>query len=275
VSDAAPDLPTLQRWMSILVRHHGNAETAAASDAAQALIPQAALLAGSIVAPSATMTPTERIQVYNGGYLSRLLEVLESDFDAIKYVIGEQAWFELGRDFVEEHPSQHPNLNHFGKHMPDFIAAQTELPHRAFLADLARLEQAVVQAFDSPEFEPFDLQQLQSLTEDQWPEVRFVLNPSVQLRTFDYPVNRFLQDYFDDKAPEVPAAEPVSMMVYRKRGRVWRVRLPDPIYAIAAAIAGGQPFGEAVTAGGAHEENVMRWFQEWSAEGVFQDAIVP
>lgn len=269
-----PDLTRLQRWMSEVIRHPADSEAGSHTDVARAEIPRGAIVAGEVIKPSTTMDPLRRMDVYNGGYLSRLVEVLETDFDALKYALGDDTWLELARAYVYAHPSQHPNLNHFGAHVADFIAARQDLEQRAFLRDLARLQWAVVQSFDAPEFEPLDLQKLGELTQEQWAGAVLRTNPSVRVTHFDFPVHRYLQDFYDGKRPSIPEPVETRVLTYRKDGRTWRVRLPDPIAAILEALIAGEPFGVAVQAGGDVEQSVQQHFQEWAADGIFASVEV-
>ena len=266
---AEPRLDTLQRWMSLVVQHPRDAEAAVREEDARALIQVGAVLAGDVVKSSAAMPPLQRLDVYNNAYLSRLIEVLETDYGALKYALGDEAWHALARDYVYAFPSRHPNLNGFGRRLPGYVAERGGLAHQPFLTELARWLWAMVEAFDAPEFTPLDMSRLQSLGQDEWARAVLQPNPSLRLLATDYPVDAFVQDFFDDKQPALPAPQPSFGSIYRKHGRVWRTRLPGPIFAILGALAGGQPFARALEAGGEHGEDLGRWFQEWSADGVF------
>ena len=183
--------------------------------------------------------------------------------------MGWDAWFALARDYVEAHPSDHSNLNEFGRHLPAFMAARADLTHSEFLAELATLQWTVAESFKAPEFEPLDVESLRDLTQEQWASVAFQPNPTVRLMRFAYPVNGYLQAYFEDRKPTIPEPTENWLLVHRKDDRVWRVKLPAPIFAILSALVASEPFGSALEAGGEHEEDVGRWFQEWSADGLF------
>lgn len=270
-----PALDTLQRWMALIVQHPTTSADGARTDPARALIPTGRVLAGEIVRPSATQPPLERLDVYNVGYLSRLVEVLESDYDAVRFALGEEAWRSLARDFVYAHPSHHPNLNGFGAALPEFLADREDVPHRAFLAELAQLQWAVTESFHAPEFEPIRFDTLQSLTPEQWAGVVLRANPSVRLLEFTHPTGRYLQDVLEQREPTIPAPEPSWLLVNRKDGRVWRAGLPQPVHAILAALLRGEPFAAALEAGGDHGHDVTAWFQEWSADGIFAGVEIP
>jgi hypothetical protein len=264
-----PTLRQLQRWMSLVVRHRGDSDSASHTAAARALIPRGSVLAGEVIKPSATMPPLARLDVYGGAYLTRLREVLESDFDALRHALGPEDFAALAADYVYAHPSRHPNLNVFGAGLPELVAARADLPHREFLAELADLQWTVAESFAAPEFTPLDVEALRGLSHEQWAAVVFAPNPSVRLRRYRYPVNGFLQAFFDGREPAVPAPADHHLVVYRKAGTVWRVVLPAPIAAILAALLAGEPFGRALERAGDGEVDVGPWFQEWSADGLF------
>ena len=264
-----PDLKRLQSWMSIAIRHKTDAHTAVRGKAARSLATLGSVTRGEIVLPNDRMTPTARLQVYSGGYFTRLKEVLESDYKVLLRAMGDHSFFHLALDYVDRHPSRHPNLNRFGKQLPDFIATRRGLANRAFLRDLARLECAMVDAFNAPEFTPLDMSSLGHLTQEQWDDAVFRGNPSVCLIRSSYPVNAYLQAVLDDEEPDFPGRKVKHLVVYRKDDRVWRLNLPGPMYRILQALMNGEPFGQALARGGNHSLDISKWFQEWSADGLF------
>ena len=264
-----PDLKRLQSWMSIAVRHKVDAHTAVRSKAARRLAHLGSVTRGEIVLPNDRMTPTARLQVYSGGYFTRLKEVLETDYKVLLRAMGDHSFFHLALDYVDRHPSRHPNLSRFGKQLPDFIATRRGLANRAFLRDLARLECAMVDSFNAPEFTPLDTSSLGQLTQEQWNDAVLQVNPSVHLLRSSYPVNTYLQAVLDDEEPELPDRQTKHLVVYRKDDRVWRLNLPGPMYLILQGLIDGEPFGQALARGGKHRLDISKWFQEWSADGLF------
>jgi len=262
-----PDLRRLQRWMSAVIQHPRHARAAIRSAQARALFPLREVTRGAIVKPNDRMTPADRLHVYGGGYLTRLIEVLVADYPALQYLFGEERFEKLCAAYVLKHPSRHPNLNHFGKEMPAFLARR-QVPHRAFATDLARLERDVQLSFDADEFTPFDLASLAAVPESRWARARLQLNPSVHLLAFRHPVNAFYQQFREGKKPKPDRPARTWLCVYRKDGRVWRMGLTKPMYSVLTALRDGAPLGTALArARGA--EGVSSWFQSWAADGLF------
>lgn len=262
------DLRTLQRWFSIVVEHLATADVAVRSSPARRLVPLRRLREGKVVALHPRMASTDQLQVYNGGYLARLVEVLQSDFGAVQHVLGEHPFRGLVARYLQRHPSRHPNLNQLGKHFPAFVQRQRTLPHRAFLADLARLEEALCQAFDAPEFTPVSLAELQQVAPVAWPKTRLQLNPSVRLIATRHPVGVWYQAWKDGKTTVVPKAETAWTLVFRRDDKVWRQRLQRPAFAVLEAFAAGRSLTAALAKAG-DEPKIGEWFQEWARDGLF------
>ena len=275
-----PDLATLQRWLQELVLHE--VDTRAAAEQSN-LIPADAVAHGDLIPPVEGLDPFDRAQVYNGGYVSRLVGVLETDYKATRCALGNR-WRAVAMAAVYANPSREPNLNPYGRMLPPYLATRDDLPDRAFLADLARIEWAMTEAFDAPEFVPFDMATAQHQSEAAWATATFEPNPSLRVLDFDHPVNTYVRAILADESPQPaeppgsPEPQPTATAVYRKDQTVWRLDLPLEVAAILRALADGTPFGEALAVGQAKAPpdqpiDVGKWFREWAADGLFVDVV--
>src|SRR5260221_536979 len=113
-------LPRMQRWMQEVVVHPGEIAEAVASPSARKALGRAAI--EDVILPSRTLGPADRVGIYQGMYLMRMEEALESDYSALKHLLGGRAFSALVRDYVAAHPSVTYTLNRLGDHFPDFVA---------------------------------------------------------------------------------------------------------------------------------------------------------
>lgn len=268
--DLSPDLATLQRWLQELVLHEVDARAAAEQSRH---IASDAVTRGDLIPPVDGLDPLDRAQIYNGGYVSRLVGVLETDYKATRHALGDR-WQGVAMAAVYANPSREKNLNPYGRMLPPYVASREDLPDRPFLADLTRLEWAMTEAFDAPEFTPFDMASAQSQPESAWAGAVFEANPSVRVHDFDYPVNAYVRAVLADEDPAPPPPQPTATAVYRKDQTVWRLDLPLDVAAILHALVAGRPFGEALAEGQAKSQpdqpiDVGKWFREWAADGLF------
>ena len=100
--------------MQAVVTHPGDVYEAAAS---------AAIDVDSLVLPSKTLQPIQRVGIYHGMYLMRMIEALEADYGALAHFMGEHAFSHLVSDYVQRFPSRSYTLNRLGDALPELIAA--------------------------------------------------------------------------------------------------------------------------------------------------------
>ena len=67
-----------------------------------------------MILPSKTLTPVERVGVYQGMYLLRMIEALEGDYPAVAHFLGDEEFAELVTRYVAAHPSTSYTFNRLG-----------------------------------------------------------------------------------------------------------------------------------------------------------------
>lgn len=194
--------------------------------------------ASRLIAPSATLSSLERIDIYRRGYHARLIECLLDDYPVLAHSLGEAAFDALCRRYIARHPSSGPSLNYFGRHMAELCRSEP-LPQPGFAADLARLEWAIVLAIHAPTSEVIGFEDLSQVPSERWPGARFRVNPSLAILHLEYPANAYLQAYRQGKPTAPPGARPTSVAVYRTGRSVWRLELDPTMVALLESLAKG------------------------------------
>jgi len=199
--------------------------------------------ASRLIAPSATLSSLERIDIYRGGYHARLIECLADDYPVLQHALGEDEFEALCRRYIAEHPSRAPSLNYFGQFMADFCRSQ---PHSqsGFLADLAKLEWAIVLSIHAPTAVTIGFEDLNQVPNERWPGARFQVNPSLKILHLAYPVNAYLQAFRQGSPGVVPAARHASVAVYRTGRSVWRLELEPAMVTLVESLASGATLEE-------------------------------
>jgi hypothetical protein len=271
-------LPRLQRWMQAVIEQPGSVDEAVESETAREQLDPAEI--GRVVLPSKTLTPVERVGVYQGMYLLRMVEALENDYPAVAHFLGDEGFSGLVTRYVAAHPSRSYTLNRLGDRLPEFVRQDGALRRRPFLYDLARLERLVTEAFDAPESAAWPVEEIARVPEEAWAGA--VLRPIAALRlgAFSHPVNAYLQSVKEDRHDHPAVGRRSSWVaVYRKRYEVWRLDLTRPAYELLRALAQGRPFGRVVAdatkrMGGPAGDRLFRWLRDWVAEGMFEGVTV-
>jgi Putative DNA-binding domain len=278
VAERPVTLRDLQVWFVRAVTTP-ESEPAAASDAAAARVLTAGPRSSAI----------ERLEIYRQGYHSRLIECLADDYAVLQHALGTPAFEELCRAYVARHPSSGPSLNFFGRHLAEFCrnsSPRTLAPSRAFAADLAALEWAIVEVIHAPSSDPLTLEGLHDVPLDAWATARLVANPALRLLRFDHPVNAYLQAFRSAPAAApiaLPGPSPSATVVYRSGPTVWRMDLTVPMFDVLSALVAGETLGDALaraetSLGDIDEQEagarVLGWFREWVGSGLFSRVVL-
>jgi hypothetical protein len=231
-----------------------------------------------IVSPSPRLTSRERLSIYADMIRLRLADCLRQDFPGVAHAVGAERFDELCEAYVERHPSRHYSLNVLGARFAEFLREGAGLRKlRVFLAELAQLERAVQDAFDSPMSTALRGEQLLGLPQERLASLRLELAPGVRLIATTYAVDEFLQAVYDGRKPRKPVRKRSWTLVYRRDLVVWRARLDRERFTLLGALRDGKTLGEALETCAALPgvdaaklgASVSGWFEEWAAEGVF------
>jgi hypothetical protein len=129
------------------------------------------------------MSALERLELYRRSYHARLIDCLRDDYPAVEHALGEEVFEEVCRRYIAAFPSTGPNLNHFGRRMSEFLrtAESAPLPSRAFAADLASLEWAMVEVIHAPAERSLTSDDLRDVPPGAWGDLRLRATPAFRL----------------------------------------------------------------------------------------------
>lgn len=148
----------------------------------------AALFDPALPCPSGLCTwngsdPAARFAVYRNNVVSSLIDALADNFAVVQALVGEQFFRAMAGIFVRARPPQSKLLAFYGEEFPAFIQAFEPARSVPYLADVARLEMARVQAYHARDAAPVDAQRVQAALSqpEQLPQLRMQLQPSVRV----------------------------------------------------------------------------------------------
>lgn len=265
-----PDLKALESWMQAVIVHPGTvAEAIRSRGAARHLSVREAERA---ILPSKTMAPLERLAVYQGMYPLRMHDALAADYPGLKAFLGGHLFEHFAADYVAKHPSRSYTLNRLGDAVPDYVRTWHH-PKRAFLADLARLELAITEAFDAAEDGGAGAPPAH--VDDDWESRTFRVAPTLRLLSFRHPAGAALDALKRGrKAPARPKAAWAA--VHRRSFVVYRLDLTREEFHLLSALAAGEPLGRALRLAARKAGRrlspaaIRRAFRVWTAEGILR-----
>jgi Putative DNA-binding domain len=223
-------------------------------------------VAASFIAPNSRLTAFERLEIYNRQYWFRVLGALAEDFPALRAVVGGRAFEALSIAYLVEHPSRSFSLRNLGSKMVEWLHANAQFAGRRhrLAVDVARIEWAFVEAFDSAEREPLTLDQIATLDGAS----RMALQPHVQLLALDYAADDLVLGLHkrdkrqtseagvrDDDVPAAPAKlpklrrRPTWVAAHRIETSIYYRRLAREEFLTLDAIRRDLPLAQALEAG--------------------------
>ena len=193
--------------------------------------------AGRLVVSTPGLEAEERVGIYAGMYAARLVDALAADFPKLRGLLGETSFAGLGEAYARAHPSDHPDIGRFGRHLAGFLRL-LPAPDRPDLADLAALEWARSEVFFEAHVEPAGREGL-ALEPAGFLAARLRFVPALRLVRVHHGAAPLWRALEAGEPPPPPAAAPGAVAVWRNGFDVLHAALePDEAAALESALAG-------------------------------------
>jgi hypothetical protein len=229
------------------------------------------------------LSAVERLEVYANAYFYRIRDCLAEDFGALHAGLGAELFHDLVTAYLIAHPPRHPSLRFAGDRLPEFLrAGRAAEPFRRRLpwgGDLARLEWAIVDAFDAADAPTLSRERLSQIAPEHWVSLRFDFQAAYALLSLDWPVHLCRRAWDGgDPPPAAPLSpEKTPICVWRDAEQV-RYRTLEALEARGLDLAaGGEPFGalceQLATEVGDGEAPALAaaLLARWQADGLLRD----
>lgn len=134
--------------------------------------------------------PARRFAVYRNNVLHTLTDALADTFPVTQALVGEAFFRAMAQVYVRRQPPRSPILAFYGVGFPDFVESFAPAQSVPYLADVARLEMARVQAFHATDVATITRERLtQVMAQAEGVGERIVvLDPSVQVLRSPHPM---------------------------------------------------------------------------------------
>ncbi len=240
-------------------------------------------IADAFIKPNDRLTSVERLEIYNRQYWFRIIDCFYDDYPGLRAVVGDRKFSKLARAYIAQHPSTSFTLRNLGQHLERFLHKN---PHGPMALDMARLEWALVIAFDG---EAKPIVNIDDLLGANPAKLRLHLQPYLSVLQLRY----LLDDYlialkklnFDALRGEAsnavtqhahkrvkklrrPKAQTVYVAVHRMENCVYYKRLTREQFDLLGALRRGKTLTQACARAGNADE-LRRWFDTWASLGWF------
>jgi len=138
---------------------------------------------GEYIISTEAVSSDVRLDIYSNAYFARLQEALESDYEILKQLLGEDVFEEACLAYIHKYPSHYFSLRWFGQDFPVFLGYAPDSGEHHWPAEMAQLEWSFVGAFDAADAEPLGEAHAAAIPPEAWASLKIAFHPSVRTMT--------------------------------------------------------------------------------------------
>ena len=217
-----------------------------------------AILEPSRPTPQAIVGPNgkaaeRRYNVYRNNVTVSLINALAATFPATLRITGEDFFRAMARSHIRATPPVSALLFEYGRDFPGFIETYEYARPAPWLADVARIERAWLDAYHAADADPLSPGLLASVAPDRLADVVLIPHPAARIvRSRFAAVSIFAANRSDGPGGPIAAGEPEDALVTRPGLDVAVRRLPPGGAVFLTQLIAGEPLGCAAAAALAH-----------------------
>jgi hypothetical protein len=193
---------------------------------------------------------SRRFAVYRNNVHVGLVEALAKRYPVVARLVGDDFFRGMARVYVGARKPASPLLIHYGADFPDFIADFGPAASIPYLADVARLESAWLEAYHAADAGPLDIATLVALPPERLPGLRLRAHPATRLVISRFPVGSIWSAHRSDPVQPIGHARAETVLLVRPIADVGVNVLPSGDTGFIAALLAGQSVAEAAGAAG-------------------------
>ncbi|HEV7305515.1 DNA-binding domain-containing protein [Ensifer sp.] len=194
----------------------------------------------------------KRFNVYRNNVTVSLIEALAATFPATMRITGETFFRAMARFHVRETPPTSPLLFEYGRDFPDFIARYDYAQSMPWLADVARIERAWLDAYHAADAPALAPDALASVPPERLGDAVFECHPAARIVRSAYPAATiFAVNRASGPVGPIETSAPESALIARPQLDVTVRQLSPGADVLLSQLLAGAPLAMAATAAAA------------------------
>jgi hypothetical protein len=211
-------------------------------------------LTPSLVSGPNGKAAVKRFNVYRNNVTASLIEALAATFPATMRITGETFFRAMARFHVRETPPTSPLLFEYGQDFPDFIARYEHAQSMPWLADVARIERAWLDAYHAADAPALAPDALASVPPDRLGDAIFEGHPAALIVRSDYPaVTIFAVNRASGPVGRIETSAPESGLITRPELEIAVRHLTPGADILLSRLLAGAPLAVAATEAANHD----------------------
>ncbi|MDE2577546.1 MAG: putative DNA-binding domain-containing protein [Hyphomicrobiales bacterium] len=188
--------------------------------------------------------PEQRFAIYRNNVVVSLCDALAAKFPLLQKMVGDDYFRALARAFMAQTMPTKPRLALYGDGFADFLANFPPLERWPYLADIARLEAARLDAYHAADARPLAAHDFAGI--DALPDARLQMHPSLHLLSSPFAILTIAQTL--ESGGDCAAIDPFEgqrVIVVRPQGIVRMFAVAPATLACIAALQEGATIAKA------------------------------
>ena len=196
----------------------------------------------------------KRFNVYRNNVMVSLTDAILDAYPVVARLVGEEFATAMARVFVTDNLPISPVMLHYGEGYATFIESFEPTQSLPFLADVARLERAWLQAYHAADHIPLTIDVLAQIPPDELSDLNFRFCPGVQLLSSKHPISSLWSAHQDDQLQgldKLPTSGE-AVLVNRPHYEV-SIRVLEPgFFTFLTSLSKGKSLGQSIDKGNTH-----------------------
>ncbi|WFU41339.1 DNA-binding domain-containing protein [Bradyrhizobium sp. CB82] len=191
---------------------------------------------------------TKRYNVYRNNVTVSLIDALAAVYPAVQRITGVDFFRAMARFHIRATPPISPLLFEYGRDFPAFIEQYEYARSMPWLADVARIERAWLDAYHAADMRPLAIDALASVPHDQLAAVTFEAHPAVRIVRSEFSAVSIFAASREaaQQSRNIDASIPEDALITRPDFEVVVRRLPSGGAKFISLLISGWTLGEAV-----------------------------
>lgn len=189
----------------------------------------------------------DRFAVYRNNVLIGLIGALGDAYPVVRRLVGDEFFRGMAALFVPGHPPHSPVMLDYGQRFPEFIATFPPAAGLPYLADVARIERAWVEAYHAPEGVVIGLDAIAAVEPYMFSRLCLTPHPSIRLVRSSLPAFSIWKVNFEQSRPGPFELSPEGecALIIRPRAEVEARCIPAGSAELLDALVQGRSMGDA------------------------------
>ena len=198
-----------------------------------------------IVGPNGKMAG-KRYNVYRNNVIVSLINSLAAIYPAVQRITGVDFFRAMARFHVRSMPPRSPLLFEYGRDFPVFIEAYEFAQDMLWLADVARIERAWLDAYHAADDLPLSAEALAAVPIEKLGSLVFDAHPATRIVSSRFSaVTIFAANRGDGVVGDIDAGTPEDALITRPDAEVVVRHLPEGGAVFLASLLSGRPLSDA------------------------------